>query len=59
MVQFTMGIKMRRIDTSSFEVSYQVYLIPTIKFTYDKVLNGYNSLEFIWWKWGIEFRFNK
>ena len=57
MVQFTMGIKMRRIDTSSFEVSYQVYLIPTIKFTHDKLLHGYKSIEFIWLKWGIEISF--
>ena len=57
MVQFTMGIKMRRIKITKFQITYQVYLIPTIKFTYDKTLNGYNSLEFIWWKWGIELSF--
>jgi hypothetical protein len=48
---------MRRIKITKFQITYQVYLIPTIKFTYDKTLNGYNSLEFIWWKWGIELSF--
>jgi hypothetical protein len=52
-----MGFKMRRIDTSSFEVSHQLYIIPTIKFTHDKLLHGYKSFEFIWWKWGIEISF--
>jgi hypothetical protein len=52
-----MGVKMRRIKITKFQIMYQVYLIPTIKFTYDKALNGYKSIEFIWLKWGIELSF--
>ena len=37
-----------------FNVGYQIYLIPTIKFTHSKTLNGYRAIEFIWLKWGIE-----
>lgn len=41
-----------------FIVGYQIYLIPTIKFTYSKTLNGNRGLEFIWLKWGIEITIN-
>jgi len=50
---------MRRIKITKFQVMYQVYLIPTIKFTHDKLLHGYKSFEFIWWKWGIEISIKK
>jgi len=36
------------------EIGYQIYLLPTIKFTHDPMLYGYRSIEFIWLKWGIE-----
>jgi hypothetical protein len=52
-----MGVKMRRIKITKSQVTYQVYLIPTIKFTHDKLLHGYKSIEFIWLKWGIEISF--
>ena len=39
-----------------FTVGYQIYLIPTIKYTHSKTLNGYRALEFIWLKLGVEIR---
>ena len=42
-----------------FNVGYQIYLIPTIKFTHSKALNGYRALEFIWLNWGVEIRLSK
>ena len=54
-----MGIKMRKIKISLFQVTYQVYLIPTIKFTYNKALYGYKAIEFIWLNWGIEISIKK
>jgi hypothetical protein len=41
-----------------FNVGYQIYLIPTIKFTHSKKLNGYRAIEFIWLNWGIEIAIN-
>jgi hypothetical protein len=32
----------------------QVYVLPTIKWTYDKYLYGHMNIELWWWKWGIE-----
>ena len=39
-----------------FQVAYQFYVIPTIKFTYDKMLHGYRDIQIIWGRWGIEIR---
>ncbi len=36
------------------KIAYQIYLLPTISWTYDTVLYGYYSIEFIWLKWSIE-----
>jgi len=35
-------------------VCAQVYVLPTIKWTYDKYLYGHRNIELWWWKWGIE-----
>jgi len=40
-----------------FEVSSQVYIIPTFKITYDKWLHGKRDVQFIWLKWGIALLF--
>jgi hypothetical protein len=36
-----------------YEVSDQLYVIPTIKLTYTKILNGYYSIDLVWLGWGI------
>jgi hypothetical protein len=36
-----------------YEVVDQIYLIPTIKITHSRTLNGFYTLDFIWIKWGI------
>jgi hypothetical protein len=36
------------------KIAYQIYLLPTIKWTHDPMLYGYRGIEFIWLKWGIE-----
>ena len=42
-----------------FQVTYQFYVIPTIKFTYDKMLHGYRDIQVIWGRWGVEIRVSK
>jgi len=34
-------------------IVYQYYIIPTIKVTYDKILNGNKSIDLIWLKWAL------
>ena len=41
---------------NKFKVSYQSYIFPTIKITFDKILHGYYNIEFIWFVWGIEIK---
>lgn len=38
---------------------HQIYLIPTIKVTHDRMLFGYYNVEFWWLKWGIEISFGE
>ena len=42
------------IEISTFKVAYQLYVIPTIKVTHNKWLNGSVGIELIWLKWGID-----
>ena len=42
-----------------FQVAYQFYVIPAIKFTHDKMLHGYRDIQLIWGRWGIEIRISK
>jgi hypothetical protein len=39
--------------------SYQILLIPSIKITYSRYLNGYYSLDLVWINKGISFLFGK
>ena len=41
-----------------FKVEHQVYLIPAVKLTYSKKLNGHLGIEIIWLNLGIEIRLN-
>jgi len=41
-----------------FKVGHQVYLIPAIKLTYSKRLNGHLGIDIIWLNLGIEIRLN-
>jgi len=36
-----------------YEVCDQLYLIPTIKTTYSRTLNGFYSIDLVWLKWGL------
>jgi hypothetical protein len=40
-------------------IAYQIYLLPTIKITHDKMLNGAHEVILIWWNFGLSFRFNE
>jgi hypothetical protein len=40
-----------------YKQSGQFLIIPTIKITYDRLLNGYYEIIFVWGKWGITFMF--
>ena len=33
--------------------AYEFFVIPCIKFTYDKTLYGFYCIDFIWGKWGF------
>lgn len=35
----------------------QFLVLPTVKITFDKVLNGYYELIFAWGSWGISISF--
>lgn len=36
---------------------YQIYLLPTIKVTHNRMLFGYYNVELWWFKWGVEISF--
>jgi|LauGreDrversion4_2_1035121.scaffolds.fasta_scaffold10300_3 hypothetical protein len=36
-----------------YQQLHQFYVIPTILYTYDHLLNGWLSIDIIWGKWGI------
>ena len=37
----------------TYSVMDQIYLIPTIKITYSKTLNGFYGIDLVWLHWGI------
>jgi hypothetical protein len=40
-------------------IGYQIYLIPTIKITHDRMLNGAYEVIFIWFNFGLSLRFKE
>ena len=36
-----------------YRIVDQIYLIPTMKVTYSRMLNGFYTIDFIWLRWGI------
>ena len=40
------------------KIAYQIYLLPTIKWTYNPMLYDYRCIEFIWLKWSIEIQYS-
>ena len=47
---------MKYIKIESFEVSHQIYLIPTIKVTHSKILDGHYGISIIWLDIGLELK---
>jgi len=47
------------IEINTFMWTDQVYLLPTISYTYSKYLHGRYSLDLSWFKWGITIYFGK
>lgn len=41
------------IEFEKYEVLDQMYLIPTLKITHNRGLNGYYAIDLVWIKWGI------
>lgn len=41
------------MKTEIYLVSDQIYLIPALKITYSKSLNGYYTIDLLWLKWGL------
>jgi hypothetical protein len=50
-------IKEKRRKLSISSICSQIYLIPTIKITHNKFLNGNYELCFVWLKWQFTFSF--
>ena len=46
-----------KIRGERYDVAYQFYILPTFKITYDKMLYGYYTIDFIWGKWGFSLTF--
>jgi len=42
-----------------FNIWSQIYLIPTVKITHDRLLNGFHEVQLIWLKWGVSLMFNE
>jgi len=43
----------------SYGVSDQLYVIPVIKITYTRKLDGYYSIDLVWLEWGIGLMWQK
>ena len=41
------------MKTELYSIVDQIYLIPTIKITYSRTLNGYYSIDLVWLRWGV------
>lgn len=41
------------MKTEIYSISDQMYLIPSIKITYSRFLNGYYTIDLLWVKWGF------
>jgi hypothetical protein len=41
------------MKTELYSIVDQIYLIPTIKTTYSRTLNGYYSIDLVWLRWGV------
>ncbi len=39
----------------TYTVTDQLYLIPTMKITYSRTLNGFYTVDVVWLRWGISF----
>ena len=48
---------MNNMKVEVFGVAYQIYLIPTLKITHSKWLNGCYEIQLIWLKHGVSFNF--
>lgn len=42
------------MEFNKYTYSFEFYVIPTIKVTYDKLLYGYYIVAFRWGKWELE-----
>ena len=43
------------VKVEKYTVADQVYLIPAIKATYSRTLNGFLAVDLVWLKWGVSF----
>ena len=41
------------MEIELYLVGNQIYLIPAVKITYSKSLNGYYTIDLLWFKWGL------
>lgn len=42
-----------------YKVAYQIYLLPTIKVTADRMLYGYWTIDLVWLQWGFSITIDK
>ena len=46
-----------KVRGEKYDVYGQIYIIPTIKVTHDKLLYGYYTIDLVWGKWGLSLTF--
>ena len=44
------------MEIEGYKIGFQVYLLPAIKITHDKILNGSYEICIMFLKWGISIR---
>jgi hypothetical protein len=47
------------MEIATFTWGGQLYLIPAISYTYDKMLHGRYSIDISWLKWGVSIYFGQ
>jgi len=45
------------MKSNTYKIFSQVYLFPTVKITYDRILNGDLEIIMCWWKWELSLSF--
>lgn len=47
------------MDLEVYKIWGQIYPLPTLKITHDRMLNGYHEIHLMWFGWGVCLMFNE